>query len=104
MPRGLEWAAVQILGGLTYVLMGPLHAERIASLCQQWAQTFSRQRNSITATLKHYAVDTVRKAWTVLAVYEQYTFIKSEIHKQNHICYGQRVDYFKFIQSEQLAC
>ena len=59
MGRG---AKLQILGGLiTYVLMGPLHAERIASLCQQWAQTFSRQRNSITATLKHYAVDTVTR-------------------------------------------
>jgi hypothetical protein len=55
---------------LARLLSDPLHAARIASVCQHWAQTSSRQRNSVNESLKHYAVDTARKAWTVSAGYE----------------------------------
>jgi hypothetical protein len=42
--------------------------------------------------VKHYAVDTIRKARTVVAiVMGQWTFIKTEIHKKTFLIYGQRV-------------
>ena len=47
-------------------------------------------RNSINGSLKHYAIDTVRKAWTVLIGYEPVN-VESLIHEQKHFRYGQGV-------------
>ena len=43
-----------------------MQVERLASVFQHWVQTSLWQIISVNGLLNHYAVDTVRKVWTVL--------------------------------------
>ena len=50
-----------------YNLPSPMQVELLASVFQHWVQTSSRQRISMNGLPNHYAEDTVRKLWTILA-------------------------------------
>jgi hypothetical protein len=64
--QGPTWVAVRGLNRQTYT--GSIASiVRLASVCQHWVPTSLRQKMSMNISLKYYAVDTVRKVWTVLS-------------------------------------